>query len=443
MEETARERKNRLQRERRAARTPEERAHERRKAAERRIARTAVEHGQDRDAACDRMRTAREAQTGAEDEQQREAARNGMHNLRAARAGDTRQPKVPIARRPFDGRNGNLRHLLGSMTIKCRSCHALLFVEERAFRSTVANPQFSMCYGKGKVNLPALAEPPEPLRRLLMSRDCDAEEFRDNIRKYNNALTFTSVGAQVDRRYARGGEGHYTYRIQGELFHQMGTLLPTGDEAPNFAQLYICDPERELDERQVFMKRDCMRMLLIISSFSAYCLFKFFFHFYFTILFFFFCRLRRFEKLDARTLQSLQNMLHRHNPYAQLFLHARQRVQEDTAEFSIRLLASRVHDPQRYNAPTAEEIGALIVGGGDLSIANGRDIVLQTIHGTFQRISTLHVSYSPLHFVLLFPDGQDGWHLDIPLQGFERNGEAFIAEDVDAVTGRNGPMRVT
>jgi hypothetical protein len=276
-----------------------------------------------------------------------------------------------------------------------------------------------------------------------MSRDRDAEEFRDNIRKYNNALAFTSVGAQVDRRYARGGEGHYTYRIQGELFHQMGTLLPVGDEAPNFAQLYICDPERELDERQVFMKRDCMRMLLIISSFSPYCLFKKKFHFYFTVLFFFFCRLRRFEKLDARTLQSLQNMLHRHNPYAQLFLHARQRVQEDTVEFSIRLLASRVHDPRRYNAPTVEEIGALIVGGGDLSTANGRDIVLQTTHGTFQRIPTLHVSYSPLHFVLLFPDGRDGWHPDIPLQGFERNGEAFIAEDVDAVTGRNGSMRVT
>jgi len=75
----------------------------------------------------------------------------------------------------------------------------------------------------------------------------------------------------------------------------MGTLLSAGDEAPNFAQLYICDPEKELDERQVFMKRDYMRMLLIISSFSPYCLFNFFFLFYFFVFFFFFTLLFSFS----------------------------------------------------------------------------------------------------------------------------------------------------
>src|SRR5882762_6864649 len=36
--------------------------------------------------------------------------------------------------------------------------------------------------------------------------------------------------------------------------------------------------------------------------------------------------------------------------------------------------------------------------------------------GSLQRISHLHHSYSPLHYVLLFPRGDSGFHLDIPSQ---------------------------
>ena len=32
-----------------------------------------------------------------------------------------------------------------------------------------------------------------------------------------------------------------------------------------------------------------------------------------------------------------------------------------------------------------------------------------------QRISETHPSYDPLHYVLLFPKGDDGWHIDISL----------------------------
>ncbi len=35
----------------------------------------------------------------------------------------------------------------------------------------------------------------------------------------------------------------------------------------------------------------------------------------------------------------------------------------------------------------------------------------------FQRISKLHVGYMALHYLLLFPYGEDGWHPNIPLNG--------------------------
>ncbi len=43
----------------------------------------------------------------------------------------------------------------------------------------------------------------------------------------------------------------------------------------------------------------------------------------------------------------------------------------------------------------------------------------------FQRISELHVGYMALHYPLLFPYGEDGWHSNIPLNG-------VVLQDADA-----------
>jgi hypothetical protein len=90
-----------------------------------------------------------------------------------------------------------------------------------------------------------LAPPPEPLRRLLTGNEADAKNFCQRIRSYNNALTFTSVGANLDTSVAQ--HGNYTYRFRGEFYNRMGSLLPQPHEVPKFAQLYISDPHVELD----------------------------------------------------------------------------------------------------------------------------------------------------------------------------------------------------
>ncbi len=97
------------------------------------------------------------------------------------------------------------------------------------------------------MTLPPLAPPPELLRWLLTSNEADAKDFRQHIRSYNNALAFTFVGANLDTSVAQ--PGNYTYRLRGELYHRMGSLLPQPGEAPKFAQLYINDPHAELDGR--------------------------------------------------------------------------------------------------------------------------------------------------------------------------------------------------
>jgi len=62
--------------------------------------------------------------------------------------------------------------------------------------------------------------------------------------------------------------------------------------------------------------------------------------------------------------------------------------------------------------PTADEVAALMVGDGSEAV-DRRDVILAQQASPFQRISELHVGYMALHYPLLFPYGEDGWHPNI------------------------------
>jgi hypothetical protein len=66
-------------------------------------------------------------------------------------------------------------------------------------------------------------------------------------------------------------------------------------------------------------------------------------------------------------------------------------------------------DPRLYNMPTADEVAAIRPGDGREGVRN-RDIVLTTRQGGgFQRIYETHRAHAPLHYILLFPHGTNGW----------------------------------
>ncbi len=97
---------------------------------------------------------------------------------------------------------------------------------------------------------------------------------------------------------------------------------------------------------------------------------------------------------------------------------------------------------RRYNAPTVDKVGALMVGG-DVDEVDACDIVVRSTNGYFQRVSPLHNAYAPLHYILIFPDGHNGWHDDIPLNGFQWDGSVFIQDDENTVGGKRGSTCVT
>ncbi|GKE28671.1 hypothetical protein Tco_1444055 [Tanacetum coccineum] len=82
---------------------------------------------------------------------------------------------------------------------------------------------------EGKVLLPKFKDTPTPLDKLLNFNDPGTSKFRDQIRVYNGMFCFTSFGARIDHSI-NTGRGLYTFRINGQNYHRIGSLLP----APGF-----------------------------------------------------------------------------------------------------------------------------------------------------------------------------------------------------------------
>ena len=82
-------------------------------------------------------------------------------------------------------------------------------------------------------------------------------------------------------------------------------------------------------------------------------------------------------------------------------------------------------DKRRHNLPVANEVAAIIPD--EYGIASCRDIILAhrnyTTKSAYQTISSTHAAYTPLHYTLLFPYGELGWHWALRLQrSKERDG---------------------
>ncbi len=121
---------------------------------------------------------------------------------------------------------------LPSMDRNCSNCGAVRFPSE--------TPGF--CCQNGKVELAPLEPLPSDLDTLFQRK-----HFMDNIRAYNQAFSFTSLGAKIVDM--RGGPP--SFKIQGQVVHRMGSLLPAAGSTPAYAQLYFFDTEysTELDAR--------------------------------------------------------------------------------------------------------------------------------------------------------------------------------------------------
>ncbi|KAG0610723.1 hypothetical protein M758_7G086700 [Ceratodon purpureus] len=284
----------------------------------------------------------------------------------------------------------------------CTYCRGLHWSDERLTTSSNLNPQFGSCCLKGKVSLPLLRDPPQRLCQLFEGDNEQAKEFCTNIRRYNAAFAFTSVGTSSSNTYV-AGNGPYVFKFQGELRHLSGSLLPTVGETPKYAQLYFIDTTEATNIR---MERnpECTQTTM----------------------------------LEIQELLQTHHAFHRHYKQAyEIMMEFEEQQQQQQQQQQQRQCGRRIPnvvahlhfegqmDRRRYNLPAGSEIAVLIPGEEDRPQGT-RDIVLRLKgEGHFlERINECHPAYLSLHYVLLFPFGELGWHEGL----IHSNGEGRLTQ---------------
>ncbi|KAK1394567.1 hypothetical protein POM88_013623 [Heracleum sosnowskyi] len=126
---------------------------------------------------------------------------------------------------------------------------------------------YSICCGKGKVQLPLLRETPPELLRLLTGGGREGQMFQREIRTYNNIFAFVSFGRDVDNS-VNSGRGPFVFRIRGYTYHSIGSLFPPPGCTPKFAQIYMYDAQEALQYRLQFPGRENALTAATISSLS-------------------------------------------------------------------------------------------------------------------------------------------------------------------------------
>ncbi|CAG8602047.1 484_t:CDS:2, partial [Diversispora eburnea] len=195
-----------------------------------------------------------------------------------------------------------------------------------------------------KVVLSILQDPPPFLQQLFENQD--------------ESHAFTSLEVNINKSILND-HGPYSFRVNGELCHYMGSLLPELNNKAIYAQLYIHDSDLAHN-----------------------------------------IRMENNKTLNVDTMWKIQELLYENHTFYPLYKQAHEILQqaEEKGETSKDLTAylhfRKSTDKRCYNLPTANEIAIILPG-------------------SLQRIHEGHPAYLPLHYVLLFTYGELGWHSEM------------------------------
>ena len=137
-------------------------------------------------------------------------------------------------------------------------------------------------------------------------------------------------------------------------------------------------------------------------------------------------------------MQTISDDLQQYHWYVPMFKHAYERLRLEESrgvtDIQVCLQVDPTTDGRRYNLSASNtEIAIAMPGSGESK--NRRDIILRLRSAGHQRISEMHPAYLTLHYVLLFPCGEFGWHKRIPHKDVDlpqvNNREGVEMEDPD------------
>ena len=233
---------------------------------------------------------------------------------------------------------------------------------------------------------------PYDLRRLLLGNDEQCEEFRRNIRTYNNNFGFTSFAAKYDPELIRNTKGVYTFKIQGQVYHFLNDLHQSS-EKPTGIQLYFYDTDMELNARQ-----------------------------------------ERCPQLNPKTIKLLMEILSR-NPYTIFFKSLREVPNIDNHDIILNTQPGL--DQHVYNLLSVSQVTAILTERETNTVDKRCHIQVYTHSNSSRRIHHDFGCYDALQYPLLFPFGQNGWHYGIERVPTSQKGKGAICNAQESVDFNN------
>ncbi|UYV72319.1 hypothetical protein LAZ67_9002625 [Cordylochernes scorpioides] len=159
-----------------------------------------------------------------------------------------------------------------------------------------------------------------------------------------------------------------TFSIQGQVYHRIGSLMPSENQPSRFLQIYFIGN----DDDDIQTDRRCQQI----------------------------------QGVRRNIVQGLQRMLHQHNLLVQQFKTALENLPSDA--YRVVVNADRTppgQHPRWYNAPTANEVAVVLAGNQ----FDSRDIVLRQRDNVLQHVSDTHRFYDAQPCVPLLLENDNHW----------------------------------
>lgn len=146
-------------------------------------------------------------------------------------------------------------------------------------------------------------------------------------------FAMTSHGAKVDYAVMKG-RGPYTFRMHGQNYHAIGSLLPAEGLSPKYAQLYIYDAEHEIENRlNSFGDKEDLSLPN--------------------------------KQIDKSIVKAIKGMFDKNNRFVKQFRKAQDWYQCNKKNtFRLKLIENRQVNSRNYTRPTCSDIAALMAGDG-------------------------------------------------------------------------------
>ena len=267
-------------------------------------------------------------------------------------------------------------HFCGELSSICKHCSALHFKDEVNRQGAYKN-----CCHFGKVKLQEHHEYPEVLKGMF-----DNKDFKANIRSYNSALSFASLGAQVETIT----NGPYCLKIHGQVYHTTYNVNNVDENKPRkYAQLYVIDTDQANDIRTR-------------NGANAAC--------------------------DFSVMSNLDRLIRSVNPYAQAYYNMaeveRQAKSNGTYKGNLSMVFNRSlnRTAKRYNAPTASEIAMIFTdNNGEPPFERDIKVYAKGVSTDNLQLNLLSPHLDPMTYVLFYPHGELGWQPNMILPSYNES----------------------